>query len=62
MTMRIFARFARRRKRLPADTAQSRVYGFALRQIEARRAMGLVYPDQYPDERHETDRYRGRAS
>ena len=60
--MRILARIARRRKPIPAETAQGRVYGYALRQIEARRAMGLVYPDQYPDERHETDRYLGRAS
>ena len=60
--MRILARLLRRRKPLPPETAQARVYYAALRQIEARRYMGLAYPDQYPDERHETDRYLGRAS
>ncbi len=59
--MRIFARLFRRRKPSPPETAAARVYHYALRQIEARRCLGLSYPEQYPAERHESDR-SGRAS
>ena len=55
--MRIFARLFARRKPLTADTAAGRVYYAAVRQVEARRYMGLVYPDQYPEHRTETDRW-----
>lgn len=57
MTIGILHRLARRRKPLPANTAASRVYYAAVRQVEARRHMGLVYPDQYPEHRTETDRW-----
>ena len=60
--MSIFARLFRRRKPSPPETAAARVYGYAVRQIEARRCLGLRYPEQYPEHRHESDRYLGRAS
>lgn len=55
--MRILARLLRRRKPLPPETAQARVYYAALRQIEARRYMGRDFPQATrPWERPENER------
>ena len=43
--MRILARLLHRRKPLPPETAQARVYYAALRQIEARRHDGRAFPE-----------------
>lgn len=46
--MKIFLRFLNRRKAEPMETAELRVYRYAVRQLEARRALGLDYPQAVP--------------
>lgn len=41
----------------PMSSAQRGVYDRAVRQIVARYHLGMVYPDQYPEHRTETDRW-----